>query len=324
MEAPTAVSPPPLRLGLHLGLLALTLVTTSFAGVILAGPGLGREELARAGVGFAVALLGILLAHEMGHYVFARIHGVDTTLPFVIPVPPVLPGLGFISFGTLGAVIKMRSPIATRDALVDIGAAGPLVGALVALPVLALGLHWSHYAPSPTAGVSFWLGHNSLFGMAREYWAARHGVAAPVAQTLALGDDLFMRLCERAVLGPRPAGQDAVVHPVAMAAWFGLLVTSLNLFPIGQLDGGHLTFALFGAARHQRLGRAVGVALLVMAIFSSLSWAAWWLVATRLVGYDHPPIREDRGGLDPLRIGICIASLALFILTFIPVPMDQL
>jgi membrane-associated protease RseP (regulator of RpoE activity) len=319
-----AVPPVPTRLGLHAALLAMTFLTTSWAGTVFAGrPGMRPAEMWLAGCGFAAAVLAILLSHEMGHYVFARIHRVETSLPFVIPAPAMLPGLGLVSFGTLGAVIRMRSPIATRDALVDIGAAGPIAGAIVALPLLVLGLSWSHYEPSPTAGMSFWFGHNSLVGMALHGWQAFRGTPVAEGHTAAFGDDLLMRICERWVLGPAPAGQDVVVHPIAMAAWFGLLVTCLNLFPIGQLDGGHVSYALFGKA-HRTLGRAVGYGLLLMGLFSSFSWFVWWLVATRVVGYDHPEVQEQAGRMSPLRLAVCAASLGLFILTFIPVPMDTM
>jgi membrane-associated protease RseP (regulator of RpoE activity) len=287
------------RLALHLGLLALTLWTTSVSG----------------GWQFAVALLSILLAHEMGHYVFARIHRVDTSLPYLLPAPPGL------TFGTFGAFIRMRSPIATRDALVDIGASGPIVGAIVALPLLVVGLRWSHLAPSPTAASSFWFGHNS--GLNLLLALTHQGPPLSTGHLTSLGDNLLMRIVERLVLGPIPAGQDVVVHPVALAAWFGLLVTSLNLFPIGQLDGGHVTFALLGV-RHRTLGRVVGYGLLALAFLSSMSWAVWWLLSTRLLGLDHPPVRDPETRLGPLRIAVCVASLVLFLLTFMPVPMDQL
>jgi membrane-associated protease RseP (regulator of RpoE activity) len=313
-----------MRLGLHLALLGLTFFTTSWAGIDFARkPGMGGIELVLGGCSFAGALLGILLTHEMGHYIFARIHRVETSLPFVLPIPPWLPGVGHVSFGTLGAVIRMRSPIATRDALVDIGAAGPIAGAIVALPLLVLGLSWSHYAPSASAGMSFWIGNSSLAAQLAQWWQSFHGVHLPAAREMGFGDNLLMRLCERWVLGPVPAGQDVIVHPVAMAAWFGLLVTSLNLFPIGQLDGGHVTYALFGKY-HRVIGRLVGFGLLLLGVFSCISWLIWWLVTTRLIGYDHPPVQEQSGPMSPLRLAVCAASLLLFILTFIPVPVSAL
>jgi membrane-associated protease RseP (regulator of RpoE activity) len=302
MAEAVAVRPeaPPLRLGLHLALLGLTLVTTSLTG----------------GPAFAFALLAILLSHEMGHYVFARIHRVDTSLPYVIPAPPI------ITFGTLGAVIRLRSPIPTRDALVDIGAAGPIVGALVALPLLFLGLHWSTIAASPTADQGFWMGHESGLSLVRSWLG--HATPPKLGHTLMLGDNLLMRLAQRAVFGKLPAGQDVIVHPVAMAAWFGLLVTSLNLFPLGQLDGGHVSYAALGPAGHKVLGQVVGYGLLFLAFFSSLSWFFWWFVTRFVLGYRHPTIVNPDRRLGPLRLTICVLSLLLFIATFIPVPMDQL
>jgi membrane-associated protease RseP (regulator of RpoE activity) len=286
------------RLGFHLMLLLATILTTTLS----------------VNFEFAAALLAILLAHETGHYVFARIHRVETSLPYVIPAPPGL------TFGTFGAFIRMRSPIATRDALVDIGASGPIAGALVALPLLFLGLRWSHLAPSPAATGSFWFGRNSGLNLLLEL---SHKAEPQARHLTSLGDNLLMRIAERLVLGPIPQGQDVWVHPVAMAAWFGLLVTSLNLFPIGQLDGGHVSFALLGP-RHRVLGRTVGYGLLLLMFVSSLSWGVWWLLTTRLLGFEHPPVRNPESQLSPLRIAVCVASLALFLLTFMPVPMDQL
>jgi membrane-associated protease RseP (regulator of RpoE activity) len=341
MAEALAVRPqaPPLRLGLHLSLLALTIVSTTIAGAMMAyRPGLGDTELLSAGASFAAALLAILLSHEMGHYVFARIHRVDTTLPYVIPAPPFLPGLGMVSFGTLGAVIRMRSPIPTRDALVDIGAAGPIVGALVAIPLLFLGLGWSTVIASATADHSFWFGHETGLSLLLTLVRAAahqlgitlppvlaHAVAPPpTSHVLSLGDNLLMRLAQWIVFGVLPPGQDVVVHPVAMAAWFGLLVTSLNLFPLGQLDGGHVSYAVLGPKGHRLLGRAVSYGLLLMAFFSSLSWLLWWFVSSRFIGLGHPPVQNDRRPLGPLRLTICVLSLLLFIATLIPVPMDQI
>jgi membrane-associated protease RseP (regulator of RpoE activity) len=126
------------------------------------------------------------------------------------------------------------------------------------------------------------------------------------------------------VFGVLPPGQDVVVHPVALAAWFGLLVTSLNLFPIGQLDGGHVSYALLGPKWHRILGRAVGIGLLLMGLLSSFSWLVWWLVSTRFIGFGHPPVENSSRPLGALRLTICALSLLLFIATLIPVPMDQL
>ncbi len=308
---------------MHAALLAVTVVTTTSAGVALAArPGAGPAELLRGGLGFSFTLLAILLTHEMGHYVFARLHRVDTSLPYVIPAPGYVPGMGLLMFGTLGAVIRMRSEIKTRDALVDIGAAGPIAGAIVAVPLLVLGTSLSHFGPSPTAAASLWRGHESLVALLARAWSEGHGVKSAAAGVTSFGDSLLIRLVDRLVLGPTPAGQDVIVHPVALAAWFGLLVTSLNLFPIGQLDGGHVTYALFGRF-HRTIGKAVGYGLLLLGVFSSVSWLVWWLVSTRLVGYDHPEVVDRSTPLSRLRLAVCLASFALFVLTFVPVPMDS-
>jgi membrane-associated protease RseP (regulator of RpoE activity) len=331
LSSEVAVPVPPQRWLLHLSLLGLTLLTTSMAGFGIArdfgfvGPTAIIEAL-----GFALTMLAILISHEMGHYVFARIHRVDTSLPYVIPVPSFLPGLGLVSFGTLGAVIRMRSPIGTREALVDIGAAGPIAGIIVALPLLALGLSWSTVMPLATAGESFWFGHQTLWSFAIETVAHLRALMAhvpvvphPPPQVMSLGDNLLMRLMSRLVLGPLPPGYDVRVHPIAEAAWFGLLVTALNLIPIGQLDGGHVSYAVFGARRHRWIGRAASGALLLLAIFSSFFWLVWWFVTRSLIGLEHPPVRDQDPKLGGLRTAIAVISLLLLVLTFIPVPMDQ-
>ncbi len=331
MSSEVAIAVPPQRWLLHLSLLGLTFATTTLAGFILAtGSGFVGETAIVTAVGFALTMLAILISHEMGHYIFARIHRVDTSLPYVIPVPPFLPGLGMVSFGTLGAVIRMRSPISTRDALVDIGAAGPIAGAIVALPLLALGLSWSTVLPSPTAGESFWFGHQTLwtFGVEaaahlRAWLAHVPLVPPPPPHVESVGDNLLMRLMTRLVLGPLPAGYDVQVHPVAEAAWFGLLVTSLNLFPIGQLDGGHVSYAVFGERGHRWIGRAASWALLLLAVFSSFSWLVWWFFTRTFIGFGHPPVRDPTAKLGSLRMTIAAISLVLLVLTFVPVPLDQ-
>lgn len=324
MEAAPAIAAPQ-RLGLHLGLLAVTIVTTTSAGVAIAArPGMGRAELLVGGLGFSLTLLGILLTHEMGHYVFARLHRVDTSLPYVIPAPGYVPGLGLLMFGTFGAVIRMRSPIKTRDALVDVGAAGPIAGAIVALPLLVWGTSLSHFGPSPTAAASFWHGNQSLVALVTHAWAEAHGVKSAAAGVMSFGDSLAIRLVDRWVLGPTPAGQDVIVHPIALAAWFGLLVTCLNLFPIGQLDGGHVAYAVLGPRAHRWLGEIMSASLLLLAFVCSLSWTLWWIVTRFALGFQHPPVAQGSVKIDPLRTVVAVVSLALFIATFIPVPLDQL
>jgi hypothetical protein len=196
------------------------------------------------------------------------------------------------------------------------------VGAVVAIPLLFLGLHWSTVGPSPTANQSFWFGNES--GLALLRTALGHAELPKVGHTLLLGDNLLMRLAQHAVFGTLPAGQDVIVHPVALAAWFGLLVTSLNLFPLGQLDGGHVAYAALGPRGHKILGQGVGYLLLALAFFSSLSWLFWWILTRFFLGYRHPPVVYAEQKLGAMRLVICVLSLILFVATFIPVPMDQL
>jgi len=179
------------------------------------------------GFPFAFTLLGILGTHEFGHYFTARHYGASVSLPYFIPAPP--PFL----FGTLGAIIRMRSPARDRNSLFDIAAAGPLAGLIVALPALWLGLSWSKVGPVPPGGA------------------------------IVFGDSLAMRFMTWLAFGPLPPGHDVFVHPVALAGWVGLFVTALNLIPVGQLDGGRIAYALFGA-RHRQVSLAAFLALLVL------------------------------------------------------------
>lgn len=322
-----ALGPPHTRLRVHLGLLGLTVVTTTVAGMGMATAALPLFDRVRVGLGFSLTLLGILLTHEMGHYVFARLHRVDTSLPYVIPGPPLL------TMGTFGAVIRMRSPIPTRDALIDIGASGPIAGLIVALPLLALGLLWSPVVASPTADHSFWVGNQTLLSLAREALAHLQAHLAHLPPPLAtprhdtaLGDNLLMRGMTRLILGPLAPGHDIRIHPVGMAAWFGLLVTSLNLFPIGQLDGGHVSYAMLGERGHRWLSHAASFGLLALACFSSVSWLLWWVVTRYFLGFSHPPLQRELGAggkVGGLRTAIAVVSLLLLIATLIPVPMDQ-
>lgn len=250
---------------------------------------LAHPAIIAAGLKFAAALLSILLAHESGHYIACRIYGVDATLPFFIPMPP-----PFFA-GTLGAFIKIKSPIPSRRALFDIGVAGPLAGFLMLLPVAFTGLLTSHAAPPmPGEGV------------------------------IVFNDPLLLRLLA-APLGVRDLANIAP-NPFYFAAWFGLLVTSLNLLPVGQLDGGHAVYAVFGKRIHKHTGR---VAFLAMLIIAPLGWLwhgvpSGFLYAVLLfvmLRVRHP---EAGGESDPLgtsRKLVALATLIVFILSFTPFPL---
>jgi membrane-associated protease RseP (regulator of RpoE activity) len=292
-----------------------TLVTTSFVGAEMhgldpiaafdrgAGPAL-RALL--AGWDFALPLMSILLAHELGHYVAGRIHRVDISPPYFIPMPLSL-------LGTMGAVIRMNGRIARRDALLDVGASGPLAGLAITIPVLVYGIATSPIEPLPESG-SFIIEGRSLLYLGLLY----------------------------ALKGPIPEGHDIMLSATAFAGWAGLLVTMINLVPVGQLDGGHIAYALVGKDQ-DRYGRLVRFALPVVALatgaslgipallaarptseiatewLSGLHWMVWFVVLTvlsRLTGDRHPPTDDDT--LSPARRVIAIGTLVTFVLLFMP------
>ena len=269
------------RMTWNLVLFCLTFLTTLLAGALQEGvnPLTHPGQIPR-GLPFALALMAILLAHELGHYLVARWHGMDVTLPYFIPAP------SFI--GTFGAFIKMRSPARDRRMLLDIGAAGPLVGVVVSVPLVALGLSLSEVKQiEGQAGAS-------------------------------LGDSILLWGISRLVVGPLPPGYDVVIHPVGFAGWIGLLVTSLNLLPVGQLDGGHVVYALLGE-RQNRISKLAFIGLLFLGI---LGWEGWlvWGILLLIMGLRHPPPVEWWVPLDRKRKAVGWATMGVFVLTFIPVP----
>ncbi len=240
-----------------------------------------------AGVPFAFTLLSILGTHEFGHYFSARYYKASVSLPYFIPAPP-----PFI-FGTLGAIIKMRSPARDRNSLFDVAVAGPLAGLVVAIPALLLGLSWSRVIAIPPG-----------FG------------------GLVFGDSLLMRFLVYLSFGPIPSGMDVLIHPVGLAGWVGLFVTALNLFPVGQLDGGRIAYALFGV-HHRKVSTATFVALLLLgAITQSMNWIVWAALLFFLIGFHHSPPLNDLTPLSPGRRVLGLACLGLLVLLIPPVPVD--
>jgi membrane-associated protease RseP (regulator of RpoE activity) len=298
---------------LHVALFVATVATTLWAGFELSPLAARAPTLVnviRGGLPFAGSLVTILFCHEMGHYLLARRHGVVATLPYFIPVP--------FGAGTLGAVIRMRSAIPSRRAALDIAAAGPLAGFAVALPLLLWGLAHSEVkaiAASPGASALA-----SPFTAARALWEGRPLVAEPGALQF-FGDSLVTLGARWAMLGALPAGSDVFLHPVAFAAWLGLLVTALNLVPIGQLDGGHVLYALMGRRGALLGSRLVSAGLLAAGLFLSWNWLVWWFLTRVLIGFRHPPALVDEP-LDPRRRAVALLSLLLFALTFVPVPVS--
>lgn len=265
---------------------------------------------------FSVPALMILTSHELGHYFMARAWGVDSSLPYFIPMP--------LGFGTLGAVIRLRGRIPSRNALFDIGAGGPLAGLAIALPMLVVGVMLSHPMTSPTAPFppNLSLLHlGSWAGESLRHWVDGVPSAPPPTMEMTFfGDNLLTWLVTRAVWGRLPPGMDLGAHPVFIAAWFGMVVTMLNLLPVGQLDGGHVVRAYVGPSA-ERVGPHMASALLVLALFSA-SWLLWFVMVTRVVGFGHPPPTDDEAPLSPGRRVATWVTWALTVLCFIPVPVD--
>ncbi|WP_456475270.1 site-2 protease family protein [Candidatus Pyrohabitans sp.] len=263
----------------HLLLLLATLVTVTLAGYLW-----WAEGDLYLSVLFAAALMLILGGHELGHYIAARRRNVAATLPFFIPVPP-----NIFPFGTMGAVINIRSPIPDRRALLEVGVAGPLTGFLLSLPFIAYGL--------------------------------MHSTPVPIEQAkdeITFFMPLAMLAIAKLTLGNVATGASIDAHPLAMAGWIGLFVTSLNLLPMGQLDGGHVVRALF-PKRYRTVYRGVFM-LLILAFFVWPGWLFWAVVAYLITKLEHPGPLNDVTPLDTRRKLLGLGMLILLILTFMPVP----
>lgn len=270
---------------LPLALFLVTILTTVISGALQQGADIFSNpyELVK-GIPFSASLILILGTHELGHFIASRRHGVMTTFPTFIPGPPLPPMIG-----TFGAVIRIKSPITTKAALVDIGASGPLAGFVVAIFVTLWGLSGSAVIPRAAAESS-----------------------------LGLGSSLIFHLLSYIVIGPVPPTHDVMLSPVAFAGWIGMFVTAMNLLPIGQLDGGHLVYALIGP-----MHRAFSIAMIAVLIaLGFLAWQGWfvWAGLISILGMWHPPIEDQDAPLEPGQRLIAGATIAVFILTFIPAP----
>ena len=232
-------------------------------------------------VSFSAAIMGILFAHEMGHYLTARFYNVKVSLPYFIPVPT--------NVGTLGAVIRMDLKKLPARQMMRIAAFGPFAGMVVALPVVILGLYLSEIREIPES-----------------------------AMTVELSAPLLMWAFEELMFPRIPEGSDIFLHPLAYAGWVGLLVTSINLLPIGQLDGGHVAYALFGA-RHNKVVRWFWVGLAIMGVLIAPNWLIFAAIIYFLIGIEHPPMLTD-GTAQGSDRAIGWLAVLLFVLTFTPRP----
>jgi membrane-associated protease RseP (regulator of RpoE activity) len=274
--------------GLHVLLFAATFLTTAAASALPQGADIfSHPGQIVVGFPYAIALMTILLFHECGHYFLARAHHVDATLPFFIPAPPTI-----FFIGTLGAFIRMRSMPRDRRALFDIGAAGPWAGILVAVPVLILGLQLSEIQPA----------------------------GGPATPGLFLGDSLLFQGLTWLILGVNNDQVTIILHPIALAGWVGLLVTALNLLPVGQLDGGHVVYAALGERWHRWISLGTLAALIVLGLGGAATWLVWAALLSFL-GLRHPRLLDADTPLDRPRCWAAAATLLVFILTFMPEPL---
>jgi membrane-associated protease RseP (regulator of RpoE activity) len=265
------------------------------------------------GITFAASLLGILTAHEFGHYFAARFHRIAVSLPYFLPFPLSL-------FGTLGAFIRLKEPPKNRRVLLDIGLSGPIAGLIVAIPVLLVGLYLSDLGRLPlnamTAQGSVLEG-NSLLYLAMKYVVTGEFLPKPLHYA---GLSPFIYWVRYFFIGlPMPyGGTDVLLHPLAWAGWAGLLVTMLNLIPAGQLDGGHAIYVLLGKATKRLWPFIIGMLLLLGTV-----WPGWyiWAGLVFLMGRTYARPRDEITPLDPRRKWLAIFGLVLFVLVFIPVPL---
>ena len=258
---------------------------------------------------FALSLLGILLAHEMGHYIAARKHGASVTLPYFIPFPS-----GFL--GTMGAVIQMKGAIRNKRVLLDVALSGPLAGLAVAIPVVVIGLHLSEVTSLPVSG--FQLEGNSIMYLAAKYLVFGELLPKPLDYGQVPAVIHWIVFFFTGNPGPG-GGTDVFIHPVALAGWAGMLVTGLNLIPVGQLDGGHILYVLFG--KSARSWRSLVIVLLVALGFV---WSGWWIWAVLLYvfGQSHPEVLDEITELDDYRRSLAFVALILFFLLIVPVPLS--
>jgi membrane-associated protease RseP (regulator of RpoE activity) len=298
-----SVAPPRVknRVWLHALLFFLTILTTTLVGIghwasfsyysntgILSVP--LREQIPSWYTGFwySATILVILGAHELGHYFACRYYRIDASLPYFLPLPPPFP-----LTGTLGAFIRIREPVRTKRQLFDIGIAGPLAGFIFAVPALFIGLSLSNVVPI-----------RNLEG-----------------DIIDLGEPLLFKLASWTFWGPIRDGYTLNLHPMAFAAWFGLLATALNLFPVGQLDGGHISYTVFG--RRSTIVTIVMIGVAVSLAYFSLSLVLWTVLMVAMLfafGAKHPPVMDEDVPIDRVRFVMAIVALVIFILCFTPAP----
>ena len=268
---------------LTVGTLLMALYSNTFSGGLgsFLAQVLRKPSLLLSGLPFSLTIMTILLAHEMGHYLTCRYYGISASLPYFIPAPTFI--------GTMGAFIKIRSPIQHRPALLEVGIAGPIAGFVLAIPALIIAMTQSRFV-----------------------------VPDPSGDTLGLGEPLIFKAIEALMGKTPPPGMDLNLHPIGLAAWFGFLATALNLLPVGQLDGGHIAYALFGRF-HKKISQGLLFLLIPLGIFY---WQGWllWTTALLFLGLRHPITLDDSIPLSQRHVWLGWIALAMLVLCFTPIP----
>jgi len=266
-------------------LFATTILTTILAGSFLSGANpFSNPKNLILGVPFSLALLLILGSHELGHYFACKSRGIQATLPYFIPVPPPI-----FPLGTFGAIIRIKAHIQDKKGLIEVGAAGPIIGFIFAVPIAILGLLLSSFQP----------------------------IIPETPQILILGNSLIFWALTELFTNP-PTGYGLSLHPIAFAGWVGMFITALNLLPVGQLDGGHISYALLGKKSKFVAWPLIGI-MAILGIYW-LGWLVWAMLILLLLGIKHPPPLDDITPLDKTHKIIGYLSLFIFIITFVPVP----
>ena len=276
----------PTRVWLNCVLLLVTICSTILAGSFLAGvdPFIDIKNLLK-GIPFSITLLLILGAHEFGHYFACKLQGIQATLPYFIPAPPPI-----FPLGTFGAVIRIKSPIKDKKSLVKIGAMGPIIGFCVAIPIVIIGLKLSKFA-----------------------------LLSPTSEHIFLGNSIVFWALTNLFTNSPPIGYDLSLHPVAFAGWVGMFVTAINLLPVGQLDGGHISYALLGNNFKFITFPIIGI-MILCGLFFWPGWLFWAILIVAFIGLRHPPPLNDITPLDRQHKFIGIGSMFIFIITFVPIP----
>ena len=315
------ISSEPVKKRTNIILFIITFISILFSGMLTSYTGPETSDLSiiwthiKGNLGqslaFAISMLGILTAHEFGHFFAARYHKTRVTLPYFIPFP-------LSPFGTMGAFIRMLEPPKNKKILLDIGLAGPLAGLIVAIPVLVIGLALSPVDTLPAVlPEGFMFEGNSILYLFLKYLV--HGAWLPQPGSFSGSSPIIYWVRYFFTGLPLPVGGvDVLIHPVAWAGWAGLLITSLNLLPAGQLDGGHLIYALFG----DKL-RWIRTTILVILVILGFMWSGWWLWALLilLLGKRRAEPLDEITDLDPRRKALARFGLVVFLLVFMPVPL---